>query len=50
MEWPFWRSGTCEAVVASYRGPAGSWVVKYDPLTVRGTVLEENYGAPKKKP
>ena len=41
MEWPFWKSGTCEAVIVSYRGPAGSWRVRYDPLTVRATVLEK---------
>lgn len=40
-EWPFWRSGTCEPVKISYTGPAGSWIVQYDPLTVRGTVLEQ---------
>ncbi len=50
MEWPFWRSGTCEPVVASYSGPAGSWIAKYDPLTVRATILEENVGGVKKKP
>ncbi len=49
MEWPFWRSGTCEPIVATYSGPAGSWVVKYDPLTVRPTVLEQNFGVQKKK-
>ncbi len=41
-EWPFWRSGTCEPVKISYSGPAGSWLVQYDPLTVRGTFLEQN--------
>lgn len=41
MEWPFWRSGTCEPAVVSYTGEAGKWVMKYDPLTVRATVLEQ---------
>jgi type II secretory pathway pseudopilin PulG len=41
MEWPFWRSGTCEPVVVSYAGDAGTWVMKYDPLTVRATTLEQ---------
>ena len=41
-EWPFWRSGCCEPVKVSYSGPAGSWLVQYDPLTVRGTFLEQN--------
>jgi type II secretory pathway pseudopilin PulG len=42
MEWPFWKSGTCEPVVVSYRGEAGIWVAKYDPLTVRGALLEQH--------
>ncbi|MDB6155822.1 MAG: hypothetical protein JWL90_4275 [Chthoniobacteraceae bacterium] len=37
MEWIFWRSGTCEPVIASYQGPEGAWVAKYDALTGRGT-------------
>ena len=40
MEWPFWRSGVCEPVIVSYRSDAGTWMVQYDPLTVRGTFLE----------
>ena len=41
MEWPFWKSGTCEAVIVSYRGPAGSWRARFDPLTARATILEK---------
>ena len=41
MVWMFWRSGTCEPVVVSYRGPAGSWVRKYDPLTARATLVDQ---------
>ena len=40
MEWSFWRSGTCEPVVVTYNGPAGKWIVKYDALTARGTILQ----------
>lgn len=43
MEWMFWRSGTCEPVIATYQGPAGRWVVSYDGLTARGTILEEQF-------
>ena len=42
MEWHFWKSGVCEPVVASYTGPLGTWTVEYNPLTARGTVLEQN--------
>ena len=41
MEWMFWRSGNCEPVVVTYNGEPGSWIVKYDPLTVRGTLIEQ---------
>jgi hypothetical protein len=41
MEWIFWKSGNCEPAVVRYDGPAGSWAVKYDPLTTRGTFLEQ---------
>jgi prepilin-type N-terminal cleavage/methylation domain-containing protein len=41
MEWMFWRSGNCEPVIVTYDGEPGSWIVKYDPLTVRGTFLEQ---------
>jgi prepilin-type N-terminal cleavage/methylation domain-containing protein len=40
-EWLFWRSGNCEPVIVSYSGKPGSWIVKYDPLTVRGTFIEQ---------
>jgi hypothetical protein len=43
MEWVFWRSGTCEPVVISYKGPAGIWKVQYDALTVRSTFLEQQF-------
>jgi hypothetical protein len=41
-EWVFWRSGLCEQVVVSYTGEAGSWTVRYDPLTVRGTFIDSS--------
>ena len=40
-EWIFWKSGNCEPVVITYQGEPGSWIVKYDPLTARGTFIEQ---------
>lgn len=40
-QWPFWRSGTCEPAVVVFNGPAGGWTVRYDALTVRGTMIEQ---------
>ena len=42
MEWPFWRSGTCESVIVHYKSPTGTWTAQYDPLTCRGTMLESS--------
>ena len=42
VEWLFWRSGTCEPAVIHYRGPRGSWSVRYDPLTVRMASFEQD--------
>ena len=42
VEWLFWRSGTCEPAVLHYKGDAGTWPVRYDPLTVRGTFLDQS--------
>lgn len=39
-EWPFWRSGCAEPVEVSYSGPAGTWLARYDALTLRGTLVE----------
>ena len=39
-EWTFWPNGTCEPVVVSYKGPSGSWQVRFDPLTSHGTFLK----------
>jgi len=39
-EWVFWRSGLCEETVVTHAGEAGSWRVRYDPLTVRATFLD----------
>jgi prepilin-type N-terminal cleavage/methylation domain-containing protein len=41
-EWPFWRSGCCEPVLVNYTGPAGSWTAKYDPLTGRGAIVDQD--------
>lgn len=40
-EWTFWKSGVCEPAVVVFNGPEGSWTARYDPLTVRGTMIEE---------
>lgn len=37
--WPFWRNGTCEPAIITFKGPDGSWVVRYDPLTAHGTFV-----------
>jgi hypothetical protein len=37
LVWTFWPTGTCETAVVSYRGGAGSWTVRYNPLTAMGT-------------
>jgi type II secretory pathway pseudopilin PulG len=39
--WTFWRSGVCEPAIISYKGPLGSWIVRYDPLTAHGTFINE---------
>jgi type II secretory pathway pseudopilin PulG len=39
--WTFWRSGVCEPAIISYKGPLGTWTVKYDALTAHGTFLNE---------
>lgn len=39
--WTFWRSGVCEPAVISYKGPAGTWTVRYDALTAHGTFVSE---------
>lgn len=41
VEWLFWRSGTCEPAIIRFEGEAGSWTVRYDPLTVQGEFLEK---------
>ncbi len=37
-EWTFWPTGTCEPATITYKGPAGSWEVRYAPLSARPTV------------
>lgn len=39
-EWPFWRSGACEAVRIAYEGNEGYWVAEFDPMTARGTLID----------
>ena len=39
-EWTFWRSGTCEPVIVSYSGPAGTWSAQYNPLTGHGEMID----------
>lgn len=37
-EWTFWPSGTCEPATVTFKGPAGSWELRYAPLSTRPTV------------
>lgn len=39
-EWAFWGHGICEPAQIAFQGPAGHWLVRYDPLTARGTFLQ----------
>ena len=39
-EWPFWRSGACEPVRITYETEHGHWIAEYDPLVVRGKLLD----------
>ena len=32
-EWAFWPTGTCEPAVVTFKGVAGTWSVRYAPLT-----------------
>lgn len=41
--WTFWRSGSCEPVTVSYRGPEGKWTAVYDPLTSQRLDITETY-------
>lgn len=41
-EWTFWSNGICEPARIAYHGKAGSWLVRYDPLTARGTFLQSD--------
>lgn len=38
-QWIFWRSGTCEPAIVSFRGVDGSWQVDYRPLTARPEII-----------
>jgi prepilin-type N-terminal cleavage/methylation domain-containing protein len=40
-EWTFWRSGTCEPVIVTYSGPAGTWTAQYHPLTGHGEITDQ---------
>jgi hypothetical protein len=42
LEWTFWPNGTCEPVIISYRGPAGSWRVSFDAVSTRGVFLQSD--------
>ena len=39
-EWTFWPSGTREPATIYYKGPSGSWMAIYHPLTVKAEVTE----------
>ena len=38
-QWIFWPSGTCEPAVVQFKGPPGTWEVKYSPLTARPQII-----------
>ena len=40
-EWIFWRSGICEPALITYEGPEGLWKAEYNPLTGRGTMIDQ---------
>ncbi len=42
-EWIFWPSGICEPATVGFKGPAGSWMADYSPLTARPELT--NYAA-----
>ena len=42
-EWIFWPSGICEPATVKFKGPAGSWMADYSPLTARPELT--NYAA-----
>jgi len=42
-EWIFWASGICEPATVKFKGPAGSWMADYSPLTARPELT--NYAA-----
>jgi hypothetical protein len=37
-EWTFWPTGTCEPARITFRGPTGSWEVRYAALSARPTI------------
>lgn len=37
-EWTFWPTGSCEPANIQYQGPAGTWELRYAPLSVRPTI------------
>ena len=37
-EWTFWPTGTCEPATVSFKGPAGTWELKFAPLSARPTI------------
>jgi prepilin-type N-terminal cleavage/methylation domain-containing protein len=39
--WTFWRSGVCEPVIVSYKGPDGTWTASYSALSAHGTLTDE---------
>jgi prepilin-type N-terminal cleavage/methylation domain-containing protein len=37
-EWTFWPTGTCEPATIQYKGPAGTWELRYSALSARPTI------------
>jgi prepilin-type N-terminal cleavage/methylation domain-containing protein len=37
-EWTFWPTGTCEPATIYFKGPAGTWEIRYAALSARPTI------------
>jgi prepilin-type N-terminal cleavage/methylation domain-containing protein len=37
-EWTFWPTGTCEPASVIYKGPSGTWEMRYAALSARPTI------------
>ena len=37
-EWTFWPTGSCEPASVSFKGPSGTWELRYSALSARPTI------------